>query len=54
MTESLSEFEIMVDEDDVSEYLGIPKYRYGVAESQDRVGWLQGLQLLKQAVTYWQ
>lgn len=43
VTESLSEFEIMVDEDDVSEYLGIPKYRYGVAESQDRVGVATGL-----------
>ncbi|HXL03463.1 MAG TPA: endopeptidase La [Bacillota bacterium] len=43
VTESLSEVEIIVDEDGVSEYLGIPKYRYGVAESQDRVGVATGL-----------
>jgi ATP-dependent Lon protease len=43
VTENLQGFEITVDEGDVSEYLGISKYRYGVAESQDRVGVATGL-----------
>jgi ATP-dependent Lon protease len=34
---------IKVDGGDVAEYLGVPKYRYGVAESQDRIGVATGL-----------
>lgn len=43
VSENLEDFEIIVDENDVLEYLGVPKYRYGVAESQDRVGVATGL-----------
>jgi ATP-dependent Lon protease len=43
VTKDLSEFETTVDEDDVLRYLGVPKYRYGVVESQDRVGVATGL-----------
>ncbi len=35
--------EITVDACDVEKYLGIPQYRYGVAESEDRVGVATGL-----------
>ncbi|MEW6227598.1 MAG: endopeptidase La [Bacillota bacterium] len=35
--------EIRVDACDVEKYLGIPQYRYGVAESEDRVGVATGL-----------
>ncbi|HHV62577.1 MAG TPA: endopeptidase La [Firmicutes bacterium] len=34
---------ISVDEDQVEKYLGIPQYRYGVAEMEDRVGVATGL-----------
>ncbi|NPV53357.1 MAG: endopeptidase La [Firmicutes bacterium] len=34
---------ISIDEDQVEKYLGIPQYRYGVAEMEDRVGVATGL-----------
>ncbi|MDI7247351.1 MAG: endopeptidase La [Bacillota bacterium] len=35
--------EVVVDASDIEGYLGIPQYRYGVAESEDRVGVATGL-----------
>ena len=43
VSNDLSELETVVSEDDVLQYLGAPKYRYGVIESQDRVGVATGL-----------
>lgn len=43
VSEELEEFETLVDEDDVAEYLGVYKYRYGIAESEDRIGVATGL-----------
>lgn len=34
---------IMIQPDDVKDYLGIPKFRYGVAELEDQVGTVTGL-----------
>ncbi|MEM9204790.1 MAG: endopeptidase La [Pseudomonadota bacterium] len=40
MTEAI---EIVVDEEKVEEYLGVPKYRFGEAELEDQVGVVTGL-----------
>ncbi|MNO12659.1 Lon protease 1 [compost metagenome] len=35
--------QIAINPDDIKDYLGIPKYRYGVAELEDQVGTVTGL-----------